>query len=150
MIGLLLMEVWRQRQMDTEVSLLSFSSTPLPLHSFSLSISLSPPFSLSPLSLFRLLSLHQDAIIQDISEDELKALTVEEGPRVLSESCDAGSHTHTHTCTHTHTLTTEVPYSIGEEVRGGKKVLLQTLLGIQAPLLSCVTKNMDISCHKEQ
>lgn len=105
---------------------LSFSpSLPLPLPSF-LPVSLSPPFSLSPLSLFFVYSLHQDTIIQDISEEELKALTVEEGPRVLSESCDANTHMHVHM----HTLTTEVPYSIGEEVRGGKKVLLQTLPGI--------------------
>ena len=74
-----------------------------PLHSFSLSPSLFLP--LSPLSLFPPLSLHQDTIIQDISEEELKALTVEEGPRVLSESCDASTHTCTHTRTHTHTHT---------------------------------------------
>lgn len=85
----------------------------------SVSPSFSPP-SLLFLSFF-VYSLHQDAIIQDISEEELKALTVEEGPRVLSESVDANTHTDTHTRQHTHTLTTEVPYSIGEEVRGGKK-----------------------------
>ena len=121
--------------MDAEVSLsLSLSRSPSlppsPLF-LPLSVSFSPPFS--PLSLFPPLSLHQDTIIQDISEEELKALTVEEGPRVLSESCDASTHTHTHTHTraHTHTHTRlEVPYSIGEEVRGGKKVLLQTLPGI--------------------
>lgn len=72
--------------MDAEVSLSDFffsisSPPPSPLF-FSPSLFL-PPFSLSPLSLFHLLSLHQDAIIQDISEEELKALTVEEGPRVL-------------------------------------------------------------------
>lgn len=112
---------------------------------FSLSRSSPLFFPLSPL---RLLSLHQDAIIQDISEEELKALTVEEGPRVLSES--SGANTHAHARTQTHTLTTEVPYSIGEEVRGGKKVLLQTLPGTQAPLLSSVTKTMDIRRHKEK
>lgn len=117
-----------------------FLHPPLPLHSVPLS-PLSPPFSSF---LFFVYSLHQDAIIQDISEEELKALTVEEGPRVLSESGDANTHTQTHT------LTTEVPYSTGEEVRGGKKVLLQTLPGISAPLLSSVAKNMDISCHKEK
>lgn len=60
---------------------------------------LSFSLSLSPLlPLFPALRLHQDAIIQDISEEELKALSVEEGPRVLSESSDAN----THSCTHTH------------------------------------------------
>lgn len=55
--------------------------------------------SLSPLlPLFPALRLHQDAIIQDISEEELKALSVEEGPRVFSESSDASAHS----CTHTH------------------------------------------------
>ena len=78
---------------------LSFSPPPSALF-FSLCLFFSPLFSLSPLSLFRLLSLHQDAIIQDISEEELKALTVEEGPRVLSESCDANTHTHARTHTH--------------------------------------------------
>lgn len=72
--------------MDAEVSLSVFSSICPPLLS---TLSLSP--------LFGLLSLHQDAIIQDISEEELKALTVEEGPRVLSESCDANTHMHAHT-----------------------------------------------------
>ena len=69
----------------------------------SLSFSTSPPLPLS-LSFSPFLcsacSLHQDAIIQDISEEELKALTVEEGPRVLSESADADTHAHTHTHTH--------------------------------------------------
>lgn len=75
---------------------LSFFPTPLALSLF------------LPLSLFLFfvysLSLHQDAIIQDISEEELKALTVEEGPRVLSESCDANTHTHKHMHAHAHTL----------------------------------------------
>lgn len=67
----------------------------------SLSLSLSSPF-FPPffLSFFCLLCLHQDAIIQDISQEELKALNVEEGPRVLAESSDAGAHTHA--CTHAH------------------------------------------------
>lgn len=61
----------------------------------SFSPSLSPPL----LPLFPPLRLHQDAIIQDISEEELKALSVEEGPRVLTESSDAKKHPHTHTHT---------------------------------------------------
>lgn len=73
-----LMEVWREKPVDAELSFPVFFLHPLPLfHSF----------------LFFTYSLHQNAIIQDISEEELKALTVEEGPRVLSES----HHTHTHT-----------------------------------------------------
>lgn len=69
-----LMEVWREKQMDAE---LSFSVFFPRFHRF----------------LFFTYSLYQNAIIQDISEEQLKALTVEEGPRVLSES----HHTHTHT-----------------------------------------------------
>lgn len=58
MIGLLLMEVWRQRQMDAEVSLsVFFSVHPLPLHSFSLSLSLFLPLSLFLLILFFVYSL---------------------------------------------------------------------------------------------
>lgn len=78
--------------MNAEVSLsVSFSVSP---PSFSLCLFFSPFLSSS--------SLHQDAIIQDISEEELKALTVEEGPRVLSESRHANAHTHTPARTHTH------------------------------------------------
>lgn len=47
--------------------------------------------------LFFTYSFHQNAIIQDISDEELKALTVEEGPRVLSESHHTCTHTHIHT-----------------------------------------------------
>lgn len=73
-----LMEVWREKQMDAGLSFPVFSLHPL-FHRF----------------LFFTYSLYQNAIIQDISKEELKALTVEEGPRVLSES----HHTHTHTHT---------------------------------------------------
>ena len=88
---MVLMGVWREKQMDAELSFPVFFLHPLPLfYRF----------------LFFTYSLHQNAIIQDISEEELKALTVEEGPRVLSES----HHTHTHT----HAWT--ILYSRGEEV----------------------------------
>lgn len=70
-----------------------------------------PPFS------FSAYSLHQDAIIQDISEEELKALTVEGGPGVLSESADTQTHTHARA----HILTTQAEYSLGEVARGGIK-----------------------------
>lgn len=73
---------------------------------------LSFSMSLSPLlSLFPPLRLHQDAIIQDISEEELKALSVEEGPRVLSESSDANVCSRNHTHARTHTLYLE-KYSV--------------------------------------
>lgn len=55
----------------------------------------SPLFSGPCLSLFPRCSLHQDAIIQDISREELKAPSAEEGPRVLCVSCGA----HTQRCT---------------------------------------------------
>lgn len=77
--------------MDAEVS----HSVPPPPPPDALFLSPCPhPFPLSP--------LHQDAIIQDISEEELKALTVEEGPRVLSER--ALMQTHTHAREHERTL----------------------------------------------
>lgn len=65
-----------------------------------LSLSLSSPFP--SFSCLFSSALHQDAIIQDISEEELKALTVEEGPRVLSER--ALMQTHTHAREHERTL----------------------------------------------
>ena len=113
--------------------LLSLSVFPLHLFPLPLSSPLFSPF-LPTLSLFHRVALHQDAIIQDISEEELKALTVEEGPRVLSESCDTSTHTHavTHTHAHTHThfdYRSSVQHSAGEEVRGGRKGLIADITG---------------------
>ena len=62
-----------------------------------------PPFlffSLSGISI-------KIAIIQDISKEELKALTAEESLRVLAESKTRNAHSHTHT----HTRTPSSPHA---------------------------------------